>query len=99
MFQISCWYNKGHYDQNKLEHIAIRCSDCGRETGLSMDNMNTKYKDIIASFVLNTLLHRVGTSWIIETNKHLEYDMSKHNSDWIAGGPWYNTSICKKLLG
>ena len=25
--------------------------------------------------------------------------MEKHNSDWMTGGPWYNTSICKKLHG
>ena len=38
-------------------------------------------------------------SWIIETNQQLEYDIEKHNPDWITGGPWYNTSICKKLHG
>ena len=25
--------------------------------------------------------------------------MDKHNSDWITGVPWYNTSICEKLHG
>ena len=25
--------------------------------------------------------------------------MDKHNPDWITGGPWYNTYICKKLHG
>ena len=25
--------------------------------------------------------------------------MDKHNSEWMTGGPWYNTSICKKLHG
>ena len=25
--------------------------------------------------------------------------MDKHNSYWMKGGPWYNTSICKKLYG
>ena len=25
--------------------------------------------------------------------------MDKHNSDWMTGGPWYKTSICKKLHG
>ena len=25
--------------------------------------------------------------------------MEKHNPDQITGGPWYNTSICKKLHG
>ena len=46
IFKIRCWYNKGHDDKINLEHIAIRCGNCGKETGLSMDNMNTKYKDI-----------------------------------------------------
>ena len=42
VIQICCWYNKGHDDQNKVEHIAIRCSNCQKETGLSMDNIHTK---------------------------------------------------------
>ena len=25
--------------------------------------------------------------------------MEIQNSDWMTGGPWYNTSICKKLHG
>ena len=25
--------------------------------------------------------------------------MEKHNSEWMSGGSWYNTSICKKLRG
>ena len=57
-----------------------------------MDNMNTKYKDIITSFVLNTVLHHVGMSWINGTKK-LVYDMEKQNSDRITGGPRYNTFI------
>ena len=53
MFQIRCWYNKGNDDKNKVEHSAIRCSNCGKQTGSYMDNMNTKYKDIITTFVFN----------------------------------------------
>ena len=45
------------------------------------------------------MLHSVGILWIIETNEQLQYDMDKHNSEWITGGPWYNISICKKLHG
>ena len=98
-FQIRFWYNKGHDEQNKVEHIAIRCINCGKETGLSMDNINTKYKDIITSCVLIIVLHHVSMSCIIKTNKQLEYGMDKNNSDWIRGGSRYNTSICKKLHG
>ena len=99
MFQISFWYNKGHDDQNKVEHISIKRINCGKQTGLSMDDMNTKYKAVITSFVSNTVLHHVGILRIIETNRQLKYDMGKHNSDCITDGPWYNTSICKKIDG
>ena len=64
-----------------------------------MNNNSINYKDIITKYVLNRMLHHVGMSWIIETNQQLEYDIGKHNLDWITGGPWYNTSICTKLHG
>ena len=63
-----------------------------------MDKMNTTYQDIITLFVFNTMLHHVGMLWVIETNQHLKYDMDKHNSYWMIGGPWYNTYICKNYM-
>ena len=30
-------------------------------------------------------------------NEQLKYDMDIQNSDWLTGGPWYNTTIIKKL--
>ena len=66
---------------------------------IDVDILNTTYQDIITTFVLNTMLHHVGMLWIIETHEQLQYDMDKHNSEWMTGGPWYNTSICKKLHG
>ena len=70
MFQMRFWYSKEHYDQNNAENIAIRCSNCGKETGLSTKNMDTNYKDIITLFVLNTVLHHVGMLCIIGTNQN-----------------------------
>ena len=32
-------------------------------------------------------------------NQQSEYDIYKHNTDWIKYGPCYNTSICTKLHG
>ena len=29
----------------------------------------------------------------------MEYDIYEHKPDWITDGPWYNTSICKKVRG
>ena len=60
MFQMLFWYNKEHDDQNNVENVAIKCSNCGKETGLYMKILNTNYKYIITSFVLNTVLHHVG---------------------------------------
>ena len=64
-----------------------------------MDHLNTTDQDIITTFVLNTMLHHVGMLWIIETHEKLQYYMDKHNSEWMKGGPWYKTSIFKKLHG
>ena len=47
---------------------------------IDMDKMNTTYQNIITSFVLDTMLHRVGMLWIIETHEQLKYDMDKNNS-------------------
>ena len=37
--------------------------------------------------------------WIIDNHEELKYDTRILNSDWLMGGSWYNTSICKKLQG
>ena len=47
MFQVRFWYDKESDDKYDVKIIAIGCSSCGKETGLFMSNMNTKYKDII----------------------------------------------------
>ena len=60
-----------------VENISIRCNNCGKVTDLSMKNIKTNSKDTVTKFVLNTLLHHVGMSSIIETNKQLEYYIEK----------------------
>ena len=75
------------------------CSNWGKETIIDVNIINTIYQDIITSFVLNNMLHHVGMLWIIETSEQLQYYMDKHNPEWMTGGPWYNTSICKKVHG
>ena len=56
MFQSHCWHYNEPDDQNKIKIIAIRCINCEKKD-LSMNNINTNYKDTINSFVFNTLLH------------------------------------------
>ena len=64
---------------------------------IDMDIMNTIYQYVIITFVFNTMLHHVGMLWIIKTHEQLQYYMDKQNSEWMIGGTWYNTYICKKL--
>ena len=45
------------------------------------------------------MLHNIGMLWIIETHEQLQYNIDRNNSDWMTGGPWYNTYICKKFHG
>ena len=71
MFKIKCWYISGGVEKNTAEKIAIRCSNCGKETMTDVDNLNTKYQDIITNFVLNKMSHHVGILWIIETYEKL----------------------------
>ena len=42
MFQMRYKYDNERDDENYVKIITIRCSNCGKQTGLSMDNMNTK---------------------------------------------------------
>ena len=64
-----------------------------------VDILDINYQEIIITFVLNIILQNVGMLRIIENHEELKYDMDIQNSDWLTGGPWYNTSICKKLHG
>ena len=55
---------------------------------------------MITKFVLNTILHYVGMSWIISSNKEMKYEIDKSNhQDWLNKCPRYNTSICSRLHG
>ena len=89
-------YSGGLWEKTQ-EKIAVRCSNCGKETMIDVDILDTTYQDIITTFVFNTMLKHVGMLWIIETHEQLKYYLDKHNSEWMIGGPWYITSIYKKL--
>ena len=60
---------------------------------IDVDHLNTTYQDIITTFVLNTMLHYVDMLQIIETHEQLQYDMDKHNSEWMTGGPWHRWEL------
>ena len=54
---------------------------------------------MITKFVLNSVLHHVGLSWIISANKQMKHKIEENNPDWLNKVPWYNTVICSKLHG
>ena len=41
--------------------------------------LDTTYQEIIKTFVLNTMFHRIVMLWIIENNEELKYDMDIQN--------------------
>ena len=85
MFKIRLWYDSENHEGNLVDNIGIRCSNSVKTTGLSVKNTNYKY--MFTKFVLNTVLHRVRLSYIIEPNKQLKYDIDKHDLDWLTNGP------------
>ena len=55
---------------------------------------------MINKSVLNTILHHVGKSWIIRSNKEMKYKIDKKNhQDGLNKGTLQNTSIYCKLHG
>ena len=93
MFQL-CLFD----DKYEVEIITIRCINCKKETGLYL--INSTFEEIITKFVLNAILHHVGMSWIICSNKEMKYEIDEINHQyWLNKGPWYNTDICSKLYG
>ena len=87
------------YGDEDLETVSLKCINCKRETGLNSEtNFTWVYDEIVTKFVLNAMLHHIGMSWIIISNREMEYELNETNHrDWFNKGPWYNTSIYSKL--
>ena len=67
MFQLRLFDDKQYEEGNIVDIIAISCINCNKERCLYL--RNTKIEEIITRFVLNEILHHVGMSWIIYSNK------------------------------
>ena len=85
-----------------MDTVSLKCINCKIETGLNPENSFTwVYDKIVTQFVLNSMLHHVGLSWIISSNKEMNYEINteRNHIDWLNKGPWYNINICSKLHG
>ena len=81
------------YGDKDMDTECLKCINWKRETGLDPGTTFTwVYDEIITKFVLNTMLHHVGMSWIIISNQEMEYEMNTKNNhlDLSNKGPWYN---------
>ena len=64
MFELSLSYKEGNFDV-----VYLRCINCKRKTGLFLKINSLVFDEMITKFVLNAILHHVGMSWIISSNK------------------------------
>ena len=89
------------YEDEKLVVVSLKCINCKRETGIDPEtSFSWVFDELITKLVLNTILHHVGMSWIIRSNKEMNYEIDENNhQNLLNKGPWYNTSICSKLHG
>ena len=62
------------YEDKDLDTVYLKCINWKRETGLNPETSFTwVYDEIVTKFVLNEVLHNVGMSWIISSNKEMNY--------------------------
>ena len=80
------------FNNDDLDIVSLKCINCKKETGLNPETRFTwVYDQVITEFLLNAMLHHVGMSWIIISNKKMDYDKytNSNHLDWFNTGPWY----------
>ena len=90
------------FGDDDLDALSIKCINCTKETGLNSETSFTwVYDEIVTKFLLNAMLHHVGMSWMISSNREIDYEMNTkiNHLDWLNKGPWYNRNICSKSHG
>ena len=90
------------FGDEDLDALSINCINFKRETGLDSETSFTwLYDKIVTKFLLNAMFHHVGMSWIISSNREMEYEMNTkiNHLDWLNKVPWCNRNICYKLHG
>ena len=98
MIQLRLFYDEHDEEGNVTDEIAIRCSNCSKDTRL---HLNDKYiEEMITKFMLNAILYHMCMSCIICSNKTMLYEIEESDHpDWLNKVPWYNTAIRSKLHG
>ena len=68
---MSLFYHE--HNEYSVEAKYIQCSNCHRNTGLHLNDK--KVEEIITQFLLNSLSHRVGLSWVISSKKKMTHEI------------------------
>ena len=96
MFEISLTVGDVNVDE-----VSLMCINCKISTDLKPKSGKEFYDKIITPFVMNSMLHHVGMSWMISSKKEMDYDnfTNTENVGLFETGPWHNKNICSKLYG
>ena len=57
-----------------VAEVSLMCINCKRSTGLKPKSGKEFYDKMINPFVMNSMLHHVGMSWMISSKKEMDYD-------------------------
>ena len=57
-----------------VDEVSLKCINCKRSTGLKTKSSKEFYDKMITPFVMNSMLHHVGMSWMISPKKEMNYD-------------------------
>ena len=81
-----------------MDELSLMCINCKRKTHLQPKYGKEFYDKMITPFVMNSMLHHVGMSWMISSKKEMDYNnLSNHeNVGRFDTGPWHNKNICSK---
>ena len=84
-----------------MDEVSLMCINCKRKTYLQPKSGKEFYDKMITPFLMNSMLHHVGMSWMISSKKEMDYEnFSNHeNVGWFEKGPWHNKNMCSKLYG
>ena len=86
IFKMHLFNDKHNGAENFVEYTSIKCINLYRRTVFFLKDKTVK--EMIAKFVLNSVLYHVGFSWIISSNKQIKYDIEENNHpDWLNKGP------------
>ena len=80
MFEISLTVGDVNVDE-----VSLMCINCKRSTGLKTKSGKELYDKMITPFVMNSMLHHVGMSWMISSKKEMDYDnfTNSKNLGWF----------------